>query len=324
MFRQTQKARADYVWQRAGLRRRTAPRGRLVIFPIIGLIAGTVGCSPAHSGAVSVPSAPVSTAIPTPTPTPTPTAMRSLSKSARTDLTSNLKSYLDDRPGQVSVEIRDRTTGITYGYNTGLRTATASIVKVDILVSLLLRAQQEDRHLTATERSLATQMIHASDNDAASALWDRIGGSSGLTAENKKLRLRNTTAGSGGAWGTTTTSVADQIRILRSLTSSDSPLSSASRKYVLGLMRGVESDQAWGVSAAADEGDTTALKNGWLPRTIDDNLWTINSIGRVRGDHHDYLIAVLSKRDATMEGGIATIEHVVKLVSEAVAKATSD
>jgi len=89
-------------------------------------------------------------------------------------------------------------------------------------------------------------MIHISDNDAATALWDRIGGSSGLTSANRKLGLRNTTAGSGGAWGTTTTSAADQIRILRSLTSSTSPLSAASREYVLGLMAGVTSSQAMG------------------------------------------------------------------------------
>jgi hypothetical protein len=308
-------------------------RAAILTLPAIGLVAGTVEYTAARSRAVPVPSTPVaatplttSTSTPTPTltPTPTPTATPRLSASARTKLTGDLDRYLDTRSGQVSVAIRDLSTGITYGYNTGLRTVTASIIKVDILEALLLRAQREDRRLTASERSLATRMIHVSDNDAATALWNRIGGTSGLAAANKKLGLRNTTPGSGGYWGSTTTSVADQIRILRALTSSGSPLSAASRKYVLGLMAGVDSTQAWGVSAAADDGDTTAVKNGWLPRAADGGRWTINSIGRVRGDDHDYLIAVLSKNDSSMDEGVETVEHVAALVGKAVAKAVSD
>jgi beta-lactamase class A len=294
----------------------------LAIFLAIGLIAGTVGCAASPSPALPVLSSP--SAATTATLKPTPKPMRSLSTSERAELTSDLKSYLDDRPGDASVAIRDLSSGITYGYDSRLRTVTASIVKVDILVALLLHAQQANRHLTSTERRLATTMIHISDNDAATALWDRIGGSSGLTSANRKLGLRNTTAGSGGVWGTTTTSAADQIRILRSLTSSTSPLSAASRKYVLGLMAGVTSSQRWGVSAAAGDDDSTALKNGWLPRTVDDGRWTINSIGRIKGDDHDYLIAVLSKNNPSMNEGVTTVEHVAKVVGEAVAKAASD
>lgn len=308
--------------QRVGSPQRRTVRTGLAIFPAISLIAGTVGCAASPSPVVPVPSSP--TAAATVTPKPMPTSMPRLSTSERAELTSDLKSYLDDRPGQVSVAIRDLSSGITYGYNTGLRTATASIVKVDILVALLLRAQQGNRHLSSTERTLATTMIHISDNDAATALWDRIGGSSGLTGANRKLGLRNTTAGAGGAWGTTRTSAADQIRILRSLTSSTSPLSAASRKYVLGLMAGVTSSQRWGVSAAAGDDDSAALKNGWLPRTVDDGRWTINSIGRIKGDDHDYLIAVLSKNDPSMDEGVTTVEHVAKVVGAAVAKAASE
>ena len=55
---------------------------------------------------------------------------------------------------------------------------TASIVKVDILATLLLQAQDADRELTATEKANATAMIENSDNTSATALWDvdRAGG----------------------------------------------------------------------------------------------------------------------------------------------------
>ncbi|WP_371128091.1 hypothetical protein [Streptomyces sp. 2131.1] len=54
--------------------------------------------------------------------------------------------------------------------------ATASIVKVDILAALLLRAQDEGRALTADERSRAAAMIEKSDNDSATVLLAAVGG----------------------------------------------------------------------------------------------------------------------------------------------------
>jgi beta-lactamase class A len=239
----------------------------------------------------------------------------------REKLTKALDRYLLGRPGQLSLSIRDQATGFTFTYRPKTRTVTASIVKVDILIALLLKAQREDRHLTATEQALATQMIEFSDNKAANALWFAAGGSAGLTAANKKLRLRSTSPGPGGVWGATTTSAADQIRVLRALTSTHSPLSANSRRYVLGLMSHVTPDQVWGVSAAAaDADDAVALKNGWLPRPADGGRWTINSIGRVRGDGHDYLIAVLSKLNPSMGAGVETIEHATRLVASTLRK----
>jgi len=53
-------------------------------------------------------------------------------------LTSDLKTYLDDRPGQVSVAIRDLSSGITYGCQHRAAYVTRQHRKVDILVALLL------------------------------------------------------------------------------------------------------------------------------------------------------------------------------------------
>jgi hypothetical protein len=107
-----------------------------------------------------------------------------------------------------------------------------------------------------------------------------------------------------------------------SITSKSSPLNAGSCRYILGLMADVAPAQAWGVSAAAGDDDTTAVKNGWLPRTADGGRWTINSIGRIRGDGHDYLIAVISRRNSAMAEGIATVEHVAELAVDAVKTAS--
>ncbi|MGW7382233.1 serine hydrolase [Streptomyces sp. NPDC054794] len=191
---------------------------------------------------------------------------------------------------------------------------TASIVKVDILAALLLRAQDAGRHLTAAEKAYATKMIESSDNASASALWDTIGRADGLDAANRRLGLTDTTGGEGGLWGLTRTTAADQLTLLRQVFGEDSELSEASRAYLRGLMTSIESDQRWGVSAAAD-GSAWALKNGWLPRSTT-GLWVVNSIGRVTVDGAGYLVAVLSDGNATQAKGIALVEEAARAAVE--------
>ncbi|MCW2912285.1 MAG: hypothetical protein JWN52_353 [Actinomycetia bacterium] len=306
---------------------------RAVLWCLITSLAGVVvmaGVMAARSGAsgsasLTVPSAgPTTEVTVSATPSPRATAKKrrstGLSKTARSRLTGTLSDYLDGRTGRLAITARDLSTGVTFGYGTKLKFPTASIVKVDILAALLLKAQRAGRTLTTSEKSTATRMIEYSDNKAANALWAEIGGTGGLTAANRKLGLRSTIAGSGGYWGVTMTSTADQLRLLSALTSKKSPLSARSRAYALGLMGDVISTQDWGVSAGADDGDSVALKNGWLPRATDGGTWVVNSIGRIHGDGHDYLIAVLSDHNTTMDSGVTKVEHVTQLVTKAFGK----
>ncbi|MEU9238118.1 serine hydrolase [Streptomyces sp. NPDC048385] len=187
---------------------------------------------------------------------------------------------------------------------------TASIVKVDILATLLLQAQDVGRHLTATEKAYAVKMIENSDNASASRLWDAIGGAAGLDAANRRFGLTSTEGGDGELWGLTQTTAADQLALLQQVFGDDSKLSAASRAYVQGLMKTVEPDQRWGVSAAAD-GSRYALKNGWLARSTT-GLWDVNSIGRVTVGGTDYLVAVLSKGTVSQARGISLVEGAAK------------
>ncbi|MCP9966221.1 serine hydrolase [Actinomadura madurae] len=251
----------------------------------------------------------------TPTPKPTTPAFQ------RDALTRALDAYLDGRPGRLSVSARDLTTGLSYTYGRSLRTATASIVKVDIVIALLLKAQREKRTLTPTEKALAERAITVSDNAAATALWQAIGGADGLASANRKLGLRDTEPGPGTSWGSTTTSAADQVRLLTALTSDESPLHSANRRYVRRLMGDVTPEQAWGVSVAGSDAE---LKNGWLPRDRHGGRWTVNSIGIVRDGDRTLLLALISERGTTMQDGIETIEHVCETVAASLARVSGD
>lgn len=217
--------------------------------------------------------------------------------------------------GSVAVAATDLTTGAALDYgDTDHAFVTASIAKMDILATLLLQAQDDNTTLTSSQRSLATRMIENSDNTAADSLYQAIGESSGLDAANKRFGLTDTEAGSGLYWGLTTTSAADQLRLLRQVFTSSSELTSASRSYEQGLMSQVETDQRWGVSAAAT-GSDFALKNGWLPRSTT-GLWVINSVGRVSRNGHLLLISVVSDGNTTEAGGISLVESVAKAAAE--------
>ncbi|NEA63117.1 serine hydrolase [Streptomyces sp. SID12488] len=224
---------------------------------------------------------------------------------------------------EVSVAVLDVESGDSATYGDGTFD-TASIVKVDILATLLLQAQDEDRSLTAREKRLATSMIEVSDNASASALWTAIGGAEGLAAANKRFGLTDTEGGSGMLWGLTQTRAADQLTLLQQVfakngakdDNGESPkLSEASRTYLQGLMGSIAEDQDWGVSAAGATSTTDrrfALKNGWLPRTAT-GLWDINSIGRVTtADGREFLVAVVSNGNTTKVKGISLVESAAR------------
>ena len=231
-----------------------------------------------------------------------------------------LAPILEHRTGHLAVGVIDDSTGAEAVYDGSERFHTASIVKADILATLLLQHQQAATTLGEEEREQAIQMIENSDNDAATDLWDDVGAAAGIADANVKLGLLHTAPGEDGYWGLTSTTVIDQLRLLSDLVSVHSPLSASSRSYELDLMREVEPDQRWGVTAAATQGSVPAVKNGWLP---DPQLWVINSIGVIHHAGQVLLVAVLSNDQPSEAGGIAQDEAAAVAAADAVSIARS-
>ncbi|WP_246097636.1 serine hydrolase [Streptomyces botrytidirepellens] len=212
--------------------------------------------------------------------------------------------------GEFAVALLDTRSGASAAY--GNRTYdTASIVKVGILAALLLKAQDERRGLTAKERDAATVMIEHSDNGAATALWKVIGGADGFDAAQHRLGLTHTRGGRAGLWGLTRTTATDQLRLLRAVFGDGSALNANSQAYIRTLMGRITTGQDWGVSAAADAGAGTRLKNGWLPRSTT-GLWDVNSIGQVTASGRTFLVAVLSDGSKNMNTGVALVEQAAR------------
>jgi hypothetical protein len=257
--------------------------------------------------------------------------------------------YLAGRKGVVQVAVFDKRTGDTYRLRTGdNRQLTASIVKVDVLSRWLRRYQRRGvaipDEIPYSIQYLMQRMIENSDNAAATSLFYFGGGCDALTRFNRLIPLVETKVGcqtpSYYGWGNTVTTAADQVRLMK-LVAYGQPriLGRSARRYALELMQSVEPDQRWGItcgpwgtSCAAPDyaqpapGVTVALKNGWktlptCPRPIEQCPWQVNSIGWVRGQGRNYVLAVLTTRDPVGSGdvygfnyGIETIQDVSQRV----------
>lgn len=211
--------------------------------------------------------------------------------------------------GEITAAVDDLRTGTTYVYDPADREQTASIMKVDILETLLREAMRSGTPLNEEQSELAAGMIENSNDQYAQELWDSEGGAASVAGYDANAGMKDTVPNDDGYWGESTTSAIDQIALLRELVVPGGLLDAPSRDYELRLMKNVEPDQTWGVSGGVPNGVSVALKDGWVPLTSDSN-WQINSIGRIRGDGRWYLIAVLTAHDPSMGDGIDTIERI--------------
>jgi beta-lactamase class A len=228
--------------------------------------------------------------------------------------------YLAGRSGTVLAAVYDMRTGQSWRLGDGPAQDEASVVKLDILETLL--SVSDGTGLSADNQALAQQMIEDSDNDAATSLWYAAGGTAGLAAYDDQAGLTRTTPSAcvvcaGFAWpgwGLTTTVPYDQITLLKQLIKPGPLLTSGERQYALSLLENVTPGQAWGVSGGVPAGVTVALKNGWLPLNDDNTDWQINSEGWVSGDGRDYLISVLTTGNPSEQYGIDTISGLSTLI----------
>lgn len=234
------------------------------------------------------------------------------SAAARLPFESELRNYLNTRPGAVGVAVRLPGTGRSWTYTkVSSRNVTASIVKVQIMSAVMMKAQDAGRGLTSWEKSQIVPMIRQSDNNATTALFNHIGGRAGLDRAGDRLGMGSTIADPYNHWGLTSTTAADQAELMEHYARPSKVLTYSNRVYGLAQMRRVSSSQDWGVTAGPPSG-TVAVKNGWLPRT---DGWHVNSIGWARVSSTDYTIGVLTHHDpGAMSTQISTIEGVSRIV----------
>jgi beta-lactamase class A len=283
--------------------------------------AGTAGNPPAASRLTMT--APASSPRPRSVHSPRVTSPATSAAAAgrRDPFGTAAASYLSGRDGTVLAAVYDLGTGRTWRIGRGGPQAEASVVKLDVLETLLAE-RDHGSGLSSADRALAARMIEESDNDAATSLWYEVGGAARIRSFNARAGLTQTVPSScvvcpGFAWpgwGLTTTTPDDQIALLRQLVTPGSLLAPTARGYALSLLENVIPAQRWGISAGVPAGVTVALKNGWLPLRGPDGDWQVNSVGWVSGGGRDYLMAVLSTGNPSTQYGIDTISGLAAMM----------
>ena len=252
----------------------------------------------------------------------TPTSRSQATAGGQDPFGTAAASYLSGRAGTILAAVYDVGTGRTWHLGQGRPQAEASVVKLDVLETLLAEHDQDDgAGLSASDRSLAEQMIEYSDNAAATSLWYEVGGAARIRSFNTSAGLTQTAPSScvvcpgfpWPGWGLTTTSPDDQIALLRQLVAPSPLLTSAERDYALSLMEDVTPSQRWGISGGVPAQVTVALKNGWLPLQGTDSDWQVNSVGWISGGGRNYLIAVLTTGNPSEQYGIDTIDRLAAM-----------
>ncbi|MGI9623311.1 MAG: serine hydrolase [Acidimicrobiales bacterium] len=211
-----------------------------------------------------------------------------------------------------TAHVKDTRTGCEYELKPDLVITTASVIKVEILAGVLLRAQAEDRGLSSTERALVNDMMRLSLNPPTSTLWARVGGIAGLNALDRRFGVTNTVHTP--AYGATTSTARDRNDITLAVLHGGGPLNEASAKLAWRIMAGVHPGQQWGVSAGVAQDYTVVNKNGFYPLT--GAGWRVGSTGFVADPAGGgYALTIMSDNNHTQADGIELVEAIARRVN---------
>ncbi len=212
------------------------------------------------------------------------------------------RSYLSGRAGVTAFAVVD-SHGNESGAHTGRRFLSASVVKAMLLVAYLRHLHGQHRSLSSPDKAILYSMIHVSDNNAATAIWQRVGDG----ALRRLARLAGMKRFSvNGFWLTTQITAADQARYFYEM---DSLIPPEFRGYARSLLSHITGSQSWGIPAAARPRRWHVFfKGGWLPFSAH----LVNQIARLERPHERIAIAVLTEGDPSMTYGEQTIQGVAE------------
>jgi hypothetical protein len=158
------------------------------------------------------------------------------------------------RAGTVSFAVAegDRVRGVAIHR----RYPSASVVKAMLALAVMRAAR--DRPLTSGERALVRPMIVVSDNDAATAIYARVGAAAmhdiAADAGMRSFAI-------GGNWADAQLTAHDQARLFLRI---DRLTPRRHRAYLRGLLAGIVSWQRWGIAPVAEaRGFRIMFKGGW-------------------------------------------------------------
>jgi hypothetical protein len=233
------------------------------------------------------------------------------------DLKTRIDAYLAGTGTAVEASVAVERGDMHLDYNAEQTHITASIVKVEILAMVQQYWGSVDA-IPADQRDDLQLMITESDNDATTTLYNYLGGAAALEAAHERYGLEDTTVDAQGRWGVGWSSARDQL-VLTDLNLFAGVLTEEQVDLGRELMGAVIEEQAWGISAAAKEGETVWLKNGWDVESQLDGLWVVNSIGVLGGESDEPVkLAVLTSGAVDDVEGIPIVEEIARIARDVI------
>lgn len=196
-----------------------------------------------------------------------------------------------------------------------------SSFKVPIVVTLMKQGA-----LSPEEMEQARAAVTASDNEAAAALFARLGDTPTASAAVERVLAESgyptvvATAppppGAVSTWGQTDWSLDNSAGFYRALACEELGLSQSQTEYVLGLMEEVIEEQQWGLPRAGINGDV-AIKAGWGPDT--GGSYLVRQTGVLRSENGSGgAVVTIAAEDSSgsFDAGVADIERVAQWVRD--------
>lgn len=235
------------------------------------------------------------------------------------DLEIRIDEYLAGTGTQVEASVAVERGETRLDYNPDQTHITASVVKVEIL-AMIQQYWGSVEAIPADHRELLERMITESHNGSTTSLYNYLGGAEALAAAHGRYGLDDTTVDEEGRWGVGWSSAADQLAVADLALYPDRGVLDAEQADLSReLMSGVIEADAWGISAAAAEGESVWLKNGWDVESQLDGLWVVNSIGVLDGDGGSPVkLAILTSGAVDAAEGIPIVEEIARITREVV------
>jgi hypothetical protein len=179
---------------------------------------------------------------------------------------------------------------------------SASVVKVMFMVALLREPDVRRDALSPGERHLIGPLIKRSDNQAATAVFNRVGEAALYRlAHDAGMKRFQTQA----TWGLTHITARDQARFMFRL---DRFIPRRHRRYAMHLLTRIVSSQRWGIPPVAPRGWTLHFKGGWSGAPS----WRVNQVMLLRRPPRRLSLAILTREQPSMTYGIESIEGVAR------------
>lgn len=211
------------------------------------------------------------------------------------------KRFAESRVGRISFAVVDEA-GRLHGSHPNRVHNSASVVKVMFMVALLRQPDVRHDSLSRGERRLLGPMIKRSDNQAATAIFNRVGAAALYRlAADAGMRKFTTQP----LWGLSTITARDQARFFFRL---ERFVPKRHRDYAMHLLTKVVADQRWGIPPVAPAHWKLHFKGGWSGAPS----WRVNQVMVLRRPPRRVAIAILTREQPSLTYGERSIEGVAK------------